>query len=157
MKLQSSDLRIIASLPEQARESEGERERERERESASERGRARERERERAQERERASERTTRHRHPHRPSAAHHPAAVSGPCLYTHSTDTPRPPTEVARLMDRSDCSRILPVDLPQDQLRVVIDSTFSLYDISKAHERSETHHAVGKIVVQVCWGCCPV
>ena len=32
----------------------------------------------------------------------------------------------------------------------MVIDSTFSLYDIAKAHERSETHHAVGKIVVQV-------
>ncbi|KAJ1491666.1 hypothetical protein T484DRAFT_3115744 [Baffinella frigidus] len=52
---------------------------------------------------------------------------------------------------------RIIASLLDQNALRVVIDSTFSLYDISKAHERSETHHAVGKIVVQVCWGCCPV
>jgi len=45
---------------------------------------------------------------------------------------------------------RIIASLLEQDALRVVLDSTFSLYDIAKAHERSETHHAVGKIVVQV-------
>ncbi len=34
--------------------------------------------------------------------------------------------------------------------LKPVIDSIFSLDDVSKAHERSETLHAVGKIVLQV-------
>jgi NADPH:quinone reductase-like Zn-dependent oxidoreductase len=34
--------------------------------------------------------------------------------------------------------------------VRPIIDSVYSLYDIAKAHEKSETHRAAGKIVVQV-------
>ena len=40
---------------------------------------------------------------------------------------------------------------LEKKTIKVVIDSTYSLYEIDKAHERSETHRARGKIVVQVC------
>ena len=37
-----------------------------------------------------------------------------------------------------------------EGKLRVVIDSEFSLDDIKQAHLRSETEHAVGKIVIKV-------
>ncbi len=37
-----------------------------------------------------------------------------------------------------------------EGKLRVVIDSTFNLEDIRAAHERSQTEHAVGKIVIEV-------
>ena len=53
--------------------------------------------------------------------------------------------------------SQILASDLPivaslleKGILRVVIDKVFNLTEIQKAHELSETHHAVGKIVVRV-------
>ena len=39
---------------------------------------------------------------------------------------------------------------LEKKTIKVVIDSTYSLYEIDKAHQRSETHRARGKIVVQV-------
>ena len=39
---------------------------------------------------------------------------------------------------------------LDKQTLKVVIDSTYSLYDIERAHLRSETHRARGKIVVTV-------
>jgi NADPH:quinone reductase-like Zn-dependent oxidoreductase len=44
---------------------------------------------------------------------------------------------EIAALVDRQ-------------QVRVVIDSVFPLQDAARAHERSQTRHACGKIVLQV-------
>lgn len=37
-----------------------------------------------------------------------------------------------------------------QGKLKTRIDSTYELTDLAKAHERSETHHASGKIVIKV-------
>jgi len=45
---------------------------------------------------------------------------------------------------------RIIASIFEKGTVRPIIDSVYSLYDIAKAHEKSETHHAVGKLVVQV-------
>ena len=43
----------------------------------------------------------------------------------------------------RSSDLKIIGSLLDSGTLRVVLDRTLSLYDIAKAHEHSETHHAV--------------
>jgi len=45
---------------------------------------------------------------------------------------------------------RIIASLIDRRTISVVIDSAFSLYDIVKAHERSETHRAKGKIVIKI-------
>jgi len=50
----------------------------------------------------------------------------------------------------RSSDLKIISSLLEEGTLRVIVDKTFSIYDIIKAHEYSETHHAVGKIVLQI-------
>ena len=45
---------------------------------------------------------------------------------------------------------RIIASIFEKGLIRPVLDSVHSLYDICRAHERSETHHVVGKMVVQV-------
>lgn len=45
---------------------------------------------------------------------------------------------------------RIIASLLDKGLLRVVIDRAFSLYEIAEAHKHSESHHAAGKIILQV-------
>jgi NADPH:quinone reductase-like Zn-dependent oxidoreductase len=45
---------------------------------------------------------------------------------------------------------RIIASIFEKGTVRPIIDSVYSLYDIAKAHEKSETHHVVGKLVIQV-------
>jgi NADPH:quinone reductase-like Zn-dependent oxidoreductase len=45
---------------------------------------------------------------------------------------------------------RIIASIFEKGLIRPVLDSVHSLYDIRKAHEKSETHHVVGKMVIQV-------
>jgi len=45
---------------------------------------------------------------------------------------------------------RIIASIFEKGTITPVLDSVYSLYDIAKAHEKSETHHAVGKLVIQV-------
>jgi len=45
---------------------------------------------------------------------------------------------------------RIIASIFEKGTISPILDSVYSLYDIAKAHEKSETHHAVGKLVIQV-------